>query len=191
MRNKMTNRLKSAEPPTHTGSLLVSIFATIFVISPAFTSGVPSGSSSANCDNATLGSNSGAVGIEINWEPNEIALHWYDGDNEITSGVQTSCTYDGALTPPATIPQKTGYTFKGWRVRTSSGSNFDCTTITDSTTCWNTEGCEYNYCSGFKCRNHVADCETITTETECNRSGAGGKCGWWEGVCHYQGCGIA
>ncbi len=28
-----------------------------------------------------------------------------------------SCTYDGTLTPPATIPTKTGYTFKGWTVR--------------------------------------------------------------------------
>ena len=28
-----------------------------------------------------------------------------------------SCVYDGTLTPPATIPTKTGYTFKGWRVR--------------------------------------------------------------------------
>ncbi|MCQ2568512.1 MAG: InlB B-repeat-containing protein [Alphaproteobacteria bacterium] len=27
------------------------------------------------------------------------------------------CTYDGTLTPPATIPTKTGYTFKGWTVR--------------------------------------------------------------------------
>ncbi len=36
-----------------------------------------------------------------------------------------SCTYDGTLTPPATIPQKTGYTFKGWRVR-SCFNNFSC-----------------------------------------------------------------
>ena len=173
----MTNRLKSAEPPTHTGSLLVSIFATIFVISPAFTSGVPSGSSSANCDNATLGSNSGAVGIEINWEPNEIALHWYDGDNEITSGVQTSCTYDGALTPPATIPQKTGYTFKGWRVRRVS-----CTSITDETICGNTNGCAYYPHSLNSCRNIVSECSALTSESECIESNQMG------GIpCHWNG----
>ncbi|MBQ6011851.1 MAG: hypothetical protein IJL23_01900, partial [Alphaproteobacteria bacterium] len=38
-------------------------------------------------------------------------------------GVQTSCVYDGTLTPPTTIPTKTGYTFKGWRVRQTSNSS--------------------------------------------------------------------
>ena len=53
----------------------------------------------------------------MDWQPNNIELHWYNGDTEITSGVQTSCVYDGTLTPPTTIPTKTGYTFKGWRVK--------------------------------------------------------------------------
>ena len=33
-----------------------------------------------------------------------------------------SCVYDGTLTPPATIPTKTGYTFKGWRVKSCFAS---------------------------------------------------------------------
>ena len=28
-----------------------------------------------------------------------------------------SCVYDGTLTPPSTIPTRTGYTFRGWKVR--------------------------------------------------------------------------
>jgi hypothetical protein len=35
--------------------------------------------------------------------------------------------YDGTLTPPATIPTKTGYTFKGWKLRV-----FDLTTLDTS-----------------------------------------------------------
>ena len=57
--DKSAERRRNPHTYTHTGSLLVSIFATIFVISPAFTSGVPSGSSSADCDSATLNTYSG------------------------------------------------------------------------------------------------------------------------------------
>ena len=35
-----------------------------------------------------------------------------------------SCVYDDSLTPPSTIPTRTGYTFRGWRVRqAASGGN--------------------------------------------------------------------
>lgn len=84
---------------------------------PAFATGVGSTASNADCDNATLNTYTGTSNLSAGWQPNTIALHWYNGDTEITSGVQTSCTYDGTLTPPSTIPTKTGYTFKGWRVR--------------------------------------------------------------------------
>ena len=84
---------------------------------PAFATGVSSGASTADCDNATLNTYTGTSNLSAGWQPNTIDLHWYNGDTEITSGVQTSCTYDGTLTPPATIPTKTGYTFKGWTVR--------------------------------------------------------------------------
>ncbi|MBQ3784914.1 MAG: InlB B-repeat-containing protein, partial [Alphaproteobacteria bacterium] len=56
--------------------------------------------------------------LQVDWQPNTIALHWYNGDTELTvPSASQSCTYDGTLTPPATIPTKTGYTFKGWRVK--------------------------------------------------------------------------
>ena len=71
-----------------------------------------------------MGTYSGTSNIQATWAPNTIALHWYNGDTEITSGVQTSCVYDGALTPPTTIPTKTGYTFKGWRVKQADTSCF-------------------------------------------------------------------
>ena len=84
---------------------------------PAFATGVSSTASTADCDNATLNTYTGTSNLSAGWQPNTIDLHWYNGDTEITSGVQTSCVYDGTLTPPATIPTKTGYTFKGWTVR--------------------------------------------------------------------------
>ena len=65
-----------------------------------------------------MGTYSGTSNIQATWEPNTIDLHWYNGDTELTvPSASQSCTYDGTLTPPATIPQKTGYTFKGWKVK--------------------------------------------------------------------------
>ena len=70
------------------------------------------------CDDSVLESDTGPVNIEINWEPNEINLHWYDGDTELNVASESqSCLYDAALTAPTIIPTKTGYTFRGWRVR--------------------------------------------------------------------------
>ena len=91
---------------------------------PAFATGVGSTASTADCDNATLNTYTGTSNLSAGWQPNTIALHWYNGDTEITSGVQTSCVYDGTLTPPATIPTKTGYTFKGWTVRPDVPSGY-------------------------------------------------------------------
>ena len=93
----------------------VALFMLLSV--PAFATGVASTASTADCNNATLNTYTGTSNLSAGWQPNTIDLHWYNGDTEITSGVQTSCVYDGTLTPPATIPTKTGYTFKGWTVR--------------------------------------------------------------------------
>ncbi len=93
---------------------------------PSFAACVPglNGNCPHECINSEVGTYSGTSNIQATWEPNTIALHWYNGDTEITSGVQTSCVYDGALTPPTTIPTKTGYTFKGWRVKQAAGCSF-------------------------------------------------------------------
>ena len=103
---------------THTGNLLIAFLSTIFIVSGAFADpDIASTASSADCEYDPLQTYSGTSNLQAGWQPNTIALHWYNGDTEITSGVQTSCVYDGTLTPPTTIPTKTGYTFKGWRVR--------------------------------------------------------------------------
>ena len=61
---------------------------------------------------------SGTSNLQANWSANEIDLFWYDGDELLYDIPEESwsCVYDGTLTPPP-APTKTGYTFKGWRVR--------------------------------------------------------------------------
>lgn len=51
--------------------------------------------------------------MTANWTGNTINVTWYDGDTEYDSN---QCTYGGELDVP-TAPTKTGYTFKGWRVK--------------------------------------------------------------------------
>ena len=109
--------------PKQIGTICFAIFS-ILISAPLFATGVSSGATSADCDNATLDTYTGTSNLQADWQPNTIALHWYNGDTEITSGVQTSCVYDGTLTPPTTIPTKTGYTFKGWRVKQADTSCF-------------------------------------------------------------------
>ena len=100
------------------GTICFAIFA---FISPLFATGVSSTASTADCDNATLNTYTGTSNLQANWDANEIDLHWYaDSDATIEMEVASAsqgCTYDGTLTPPATIPTKTGYTFKGWKVK--------------------------------------------------------------------------
>ncbi len=88
---------------------------------PAFATGVSSTASTADCDNATLNTYTGTSNLSAGWQPNTIDLHWYADSDTTTemnvANASQSCTYDGTLTPPATIPTKTGYTFKGWMVR--------------------------------------------------------------------------
>ena len=109
--------------PKQIGTICFAIFS-ILISAPLFATGVSSGATSADCDNATLDTYTGTSNLQVDWQPNTIALHWYNGDTEITSGVQTSCVYDETLTPPSTIPTKTGYTFKGWRVKQADTSCF-------------------------------------------------------------------
>ena len=88
---------------------------------PTFATGVGSTASTADCNNATLNTYTGTSNLSAGWQPNTIDLHWYADSNATTemnvATASQSCTYDGTLTPPATIPTKTGYTFKGWTVR--------------------------------------------------------------------------
>ena len=102
------------------GTICFAIFA---FISPLFATGVSSTASTADCDNATLNTYTGTSNLQANWDANTIGLHWYADENATTGlsvqNASQSCVYDGTLTPPpvASVPQKTGYTFKGWKVR--------------------------------------------------------------------------
>ncbi|MFQ6777816.1 MAG: InlB B-repeat-containing protein, partial [Alphaproteobacteria bacterium] len=49
---------------------------------------------------------------------NEINVNWYNGE---TLYETNQCTYDGAITLPD-APEKTGYTFKGWKLVTGSSN---------------------------------------------------------------------
>ena len=90
------------------------------MVMPAFATDpdIPISTTSVACDDSALNSDTGPVNVEIEWEPNEINLHWYDGDTELNVANESqSCVYDSTLTPPQTIPTKTGYTFRGWKTK--------------------------------------------------------------------------
>lgn len=92
----------------------------IFTVYPSFATNpdIPANTTILSCNDSALNSDNSPVNIEVNWEPNEINLHWYANNTLMSANdVQTSCLYDDNLTPPQTIPTRTGYTFKGWRVR--------------------------------------------------------------------------
>ena len=124
-RAKVLNQLKTVKSFVCTCGFVLSFLSTLFVFtSLSFADpNISPSANSANCKNSTLETYSGTSNLSANWGANTINLHWY-ADSEATtelsgSGIPTSCVYDGALTPPpvASIPQKTGYTFAGWKVR--------------------------------------------------------------------------
>ena len=103
------------------------IFSAILMLStiPAFATGVPSTETTADCDNTTLNTYTGTSNLQADWRANTIALHWYS-DGEELNNIPTesqSCVYDSTLTPPP-APTKTGYTFKGWRVKQAPACSF-------------------------------------------------------------------
>ena len=124
-RAKVLNQLKTVKSFACTCGFVLSFLSTLFVfISLSFADpNIAASSSSSTCKNSTLETYSGTSNLSANWGANTINLHWYADENATTeltgSGIPTSCVYDGALTPPpvSSIPQKTGYTFAGWKVR--------------------------------------------------------------------------
>ncbi len=104
----------------------MSVFAFAF---PSFSNpDIPISTTSVACDDSALNSDTGPVNIEIEWEPNEINLRWYNNYTLLTvDTTSNTCTYDAGLTPP-TPPARTGYTFKGWRARPT----YDFSTLTTS-----------------------------------------------------------
>jgi len=104
--------------PKQIGTICFAIFSFVFS-APSFADpDISSSASTANCRNDPLQTYSGTSNLQANWQANTIQLHWYNGDDELTvPSASQSCVYDGTLIPPVTIPTRTGYTFKGWRVR--------------------------------------------------------------------------
>ena len=100
--------------------IFIPMFA-IIIPNLVFASGI--NSNSATCNNSTLETYTGTSNLSANWTPNTINITWYNDDTQFASN---SCTYGGALTMPNSIPQKTGYTFVGWRVRQVTGSSYLC-----------------------------------------------------------------
>ena len=91
-------------------SLLVCLFNVCIFLFPSL--GYVTDSS--QCENSVLSTYNGSANLTANWQGNTINVTWYNGDTEYDSN---QCTYGGDLTMPSSIPQKTGYTFKGWRVK--------------------------------------------------------------------------
>ena len=134
----MSSILLSWNPqkPTHTSKLLLSILSTIFVVSGAFADpDIAPSASTADCKYTPLETYTGTSNLQADWSANTIDLHWYNDDTELTvPSASQSCVYDGTLTPPATIPTKTGYTFKGWRVRIDPTCGVTSLNYTENTT---------------------------------------------------------
>ena len=106
----------------------------MLVTIPVFATGVSSTETAADCNESTLDTYTGTSNLSADWQANTIALHWYSDDTELTVPAESqSCTYDGTLTPPSTIPTKTGYTFKGWRVRGGLPAGYTRLESTEST----------------------------------------------------------
>ena len=105
------------------GTICFAVFT--FIFSSFADPDIASSASSADCKYNPLETYTGTSNLQAGWEANTIQLHWYNGDDELTvASASQSCVYDGTLTPPTTIPTKTGYTFKGWRVKQAAGCSF-------------------------------------------------------------------
>ena len=79
------------------------------------------------CNEPILNTETGPATLRAQWDANTINLNWYSDDTllDVQQSADT-CVYDVAITLPSTNPTKTGYTFGGWRVRSSA---FDPATL--------------------------------------------------------------
>ena len=93
--------------------LITSAFSTGIAATPD----IPASTTTVSCSDSAINTNNAPANLEINWEPNTINLHWYNGNTELTVPSESqSCVYDGALIPPPPL-EREGYTFAGWKVR--------------------------------------------------------------------------
>ena len=69
-------------------------------------------------DSAFRGALFGDLGKNMACVANTIDIDWYNGNTKVESN---QCTYDSTITLPSQ-PDKTGYTFNGWKIK-ASGNN--------------------------------------------------------------------
>ena len=93
---------------------------------PVLATGINSGVSDPACDNSVMGTYSGNVALEAEYEANGIPIQWYDNNEEMTvSSAAASCDYGGNVTVAQNPPSRTGYVFVGWNL--CSLANADAT----------------------------------------------------------------
>ena len=65
----------------------------------------------------------GTVTCSVVWEANTITTNWNANGGTLTNQGLSTCTYDGSIGIPTTIPNRPGYDFNGWTTTApSSGS---------------------------------------------------------------------
>ena len=91
------------------------VFGMMFACGAYATTDIASDATTGSCTEPTLGTYEGSADLEAKWNANTVPLRWYNNNTVIQNATNT-CNYDGGLTLPGD-PQRTGYTFDGWKVR--------------------------------------------------------------------------
>ena len=129
-KTKMSNLPKASVFCMYIRNICLAFLSMFFMIySQSFATGIPATDGEAqpaDCDSDTLDTTSGTANLRADFEANRIDLRWYDNNTmlNVSSTSSDKCTYDTTIDLP-TNPTKTGYTFKGWKVR----PEYDFTTL--------------------------------------------------------------
>ena len=99
--------------------LFVILCGVLFLTDSFATTDIAANAESSTCDSGVLGTTEGDVNFDAKWAANEVPLRWYNEDNLLNvQDAANVCTYDGILTLPSSAPQRIGYTFAGWKIKT-------------------------------------------------------------------------
>ena len=98
--------------------LCMILCGVLFITDSFATTDIASNATTSTCDSGVLGATEGDVNFDAKWESNNVQLIWHNNNTVMQNlaSASNTCNYDGALTIPATEPQRTGYTFAGWHV---------------------------------------------------------------------------
>ena len=155
--SKNINTRKAAETYTHTHThththgclykIIISVIFAIATIIPSYATNITA--SNKDCDHDNLSTYSGDATLEATCDANTVNITFYSDNTEYDTG---TCQYDGTLTLPADDPEKDGYIFSGWKVRSAAPSNpqqtpFDLSTLNASTPgIWYASHSSTDYC---------------------------------------------